>query len=171
MIVIPLWAGAIASVLWIITLCLFFWFVGIDCKAGTIISIVLTFFFLVFSLILMFGGVPTYESDYTSTIDLYALESGSGLKSVFLLGGGTINNIQYYIGYTNVGNNDYRQVKFDASKSILRLDDEEKPRAEIYKRHRFYNVFDLMLIDKGYYDTDTIIYIPTDGLKNSYAVN
>lgn len=148
--------------------------VAYNCDWNDALSVCLMILCIVsFALIFvaLFVGEPVYEEEYDKTINLYALDSGNGVKGTFLLGSGSVNDVQYYIGYTNVGGKDYAQVKFDASKSILRLDDEEIPRAEMYKIHSFGNVFGLFLIDKGYSGIKAILYIPTTGLKNVYEVN
>lgn len=105
--------------------------------------------------------------DIDTSINLYALGSGNGVHGTFILGGGSINDIQYYVGYTNIDDNKFTQVKFDASKSILILDDNETPRAETYKYHK--KIFGLL--DDEITNSTTYIYIPKDGLKNVYEIN
>lgn len=122
-------------------------------------------------LIMAFGGTPIYEEEYGRTVNLYALDSDNGLTGTFLLGSGTIQNIQYYIGYINIEEDDYKQIKFDASNSVLRLKDDETPRAEIYKEYKFMKYFNLILLETMYSSEKSILYIPRDGLKNEYSVN
>lgn len=136
-----------------------------------IIILIFSILFGILVSVLVFGGTPIYEEEYDRTINLYALDSGNGVKGIFLLGGGTIHDVQYYIGYTNTKEDDYMQVKFDASNSVLRLKDDEIPRAEIYKQHGFSNFFDLILVEKSGVSEKAILYIPRDGLKNEYSVN
>lgn len=113
-------------------------------------------------------NTPVEENrDIDTSINLYALGSGNGVHGTFILGGGGINDIQYYVGYTNIDDNKFTQVKFDASKSILILDDNETPRAETYKYHR--KIFGLF--DDEITNSTTYIYIPKDGLKNVYEIN
>ena len=129
---------------------------------------------LLFSLLILimaFGGTSIYEEEYDKTINLYALDSDNGVRGTFLLGGGNIHDVQYYIGYTNTKEDDYMRVKFDASNSVLRLKDNETPRAEIYKEHKFRSFFNLILIEDIISSEKAILYIPRDGLKNEYSVN
>ena len=173
-------AQELLIVLLIVPLILAF-FAGVWCAWDDFdnkILIAVTIVLVVFGLFSIGVGISAYASGDKEYYDvegdsvyLYALGSGSGVHGTFLLGTGSIDDTQYYIGYTNIRNNEYKQIKFDASKSKLILDDSETPRAVPVLRKMKEKTFlpDVIVDSPIQYGFD--IYIPTDGIKQVYAVN
>lgn len=170
MIIIPFWITVILISILVIAFVISLLVLELSRKKS-IVKILAFIIPSVLLLLIVFGASPIYEEEYDRTVNLYALDSDNDIRGTFLLGGGNVHNIQCYIGYTNIVEDDYKQIKFDASNSVLRLKDDETPRAEIYKECKFISYFNLILLETMYSSEKAILYIPHDGLKNEYSVN
>ena len=124
--------------------------------------------FTVVACVLMLGF--THNVEYKRNLPLVSMSTGDGIKGRFFLGGGSIDDVQYFFYYTRSNDGSMRRVKIEQDMAVIYedIDNPSNAYAVIYENKRVMAGIEL---NEPPVTTRIDFHIPKGSITQSFEMN